>query len=643
MKIIIDIECNALVNPTQIWLIVCKDTETGEYHIFRNVTSNDKERERFSTFANGVSRWIGHHLLGYDWLVLMELLALPEPSKPGESHIDTLILSKLIDYPRDGHSIEDYGTEFGIEKGTFYKFTDPELYNCNSILFKDMEKYCIRDVDICHKVYLKYLRYLSNTMHYNSIVLEHQFQLIVNTLETNGFFFNRKGAEVLLSRVTKELKVLDTEILREFPPKLKMIREVHPKETKHGTLSRTDFRWVTSGDLSDFNGGPFCRCKWEPFNPSSHKQVVEVLEHAGWRPVDKTQTRIDTEREINRRKYTRGKPNELDLKSLYDKLEILKKTGWKINENNLVTLPETAPSAAKTLAKRILLESRRRTLTEWISLVKEDGRIHGDFYGIGAWTHRMAHQHPNTANIPTEAKLFGKEMRGLWCAPRNRLLVGVDAEGIQLRVFAHYIDDPEFTAALVKGKKDDLTDPHSLNQRILGAKSRNIAKRFIFAFLLGAGVGKLAQILEIPSDEAGHALARLLDRYEGLARLKDSIIPADAKRGWFVGIDGRRVAIPGQSTGERKHLCMSGYLQNGEAIIIKTTAIKAMEKLKQEKIKLVNIVHDEYVIEVPNNIELAEHTQKTFCETITEVGEQYQLKCPLAGDGAIGLTWSAIH
>jgi DNA polymerase-1 len=110
----------------------------------------------------------------------------------------------------------------------------------------------------------------------------------------------------------------------------------------------------------------------------------------------------------------------------------------------------------------------------------------------------MAHQNPNTANIPNEfdtagrKKLLGKELRSLWCAPKNRLLVGCDAEGIQLRIFAHYINDPEFTDALVKGKKDDKTDPHSLNQRILGSvcKSRAAAKRFIYALLLGAGIGE---------------------------------------------------------------------------------------------------------------------------------------------------------
>ena len=38
MKVVVDIECNALVNPDQIWLIVAKDIDTSEYHIFRNIT-----------------------------------------------------------------------------------------------------------------------------------------------------------------------------------------------------------------------------------------------------------------------------------------------------------------------------------------------------------------------------------------------------------------------------------------------------------------------------------------------------------------------------------------------------------------------------------------------------------------------------
>lgn len=647
MKVVIDIEANGLENPTEIWLIVCKDIDTGELHLFRNVTSNPFARERFVKFYEQVDLWIGHHILGYDLPTLYRLLSL-NPVDVSTSVVDTLIVSKLHDYSRtEGHSIEAYGEEFGIDKGQFYKFTDEELYNTNSILYHKLEEYCIRDVEIAYKVYLKYKKFIDTYV--EPLKLEHKFQLCTNELHYNGFSFNITKAKYYLSKVEGELSVLDKEISEAFPPRLKLIKEITPRLTKYETLNRSDFRWHRSDDLSEFNGGPFCRCKWEHFNPASHKQLIEILHLAGWSPVDKTQTHIDTERELRRLKFGREhKP--LDIETLSVKLEELKKSGWKINESNLDTLPPSAPAAARLLAKRILLEARRRTLTEWLALVQDDGRIHGRFYGIGAWTHRMAHQAPNTANIPTgfkmdgSPKLLGKEMRSLWRAPRNRLLVGVDAEGIQLRIFAHYINDEEFTDALVKGTKRDKTDPHNLNQRILGrvCKSRDAAKRFIYALLLGAGIGKLAQILECSIDEAKEALARLMERYTGFRVLKETVIPADGKRGWFTGLDGRKVPIPGDTASSRSHLAMSGYLQNGEAIIIKRTAVGVLPSLLNSEL-LVNIVHDELITEVANDVRRAEEVKEIYCAQIEQVGKDLKLRCPLKGDGIIGLNWSEVH
>jgi DNA polymerase-1 len=412
-------------------------------------------------------------------------------------------------------------------------------------------------------------------------------------------------------------------------------------------------------------GAPFSYCSWSEFNPSSHKQIISVLNQAGWKPVDKTQTHIDTEREIGRLKYQK-KNKELDTtyKELYSKLQLLKVTGWKVNEANLDTLPSSAPLAARLLAKRIVYESRRRTLTEWLELAvpgsdKSHERIHGKFYGIGAWTHRMAHQKPNTANIPNEfdtagkKKLLGKELRSLWCAPRNRLLVGVDAEGIQLRIFAHYINDPEFTRALVEGRKDDKTDPHSLNQNILGpvCKSRAAAKRFIYALLLGAGLGKLQEILGCGEQDTKQALDRLMARYSGWAMLKEQVFPRDARRGWFQGLDGRKVRIPSDTESSRRHLAMSGYLQNGEAIVMKSATLRWWQKLEDYDAKLVNFVHDEWQIECPNNMTVALEIAEIVSQSLVETGNDLGLLCPMAGsyynedlkDYTIATNWSKTH
>ncbi len=650
MKVCIDIECNSLNNPSQIWLIVCKDIETKTYHIFRNLTTDDTERKRFNDFrSNSTIHWIGHNFLGYDHPVLVahDLLC--------SGHIqctDTLIISKMVDYPRIGHSIEDYGLEFQYPK---IKFNDWTKYS------QEMEDYCVRDVDICERIYNKYLSYISNSSHAAAILLEHRFQQVVNDLSRNGFCFNSHRANDLLTKVIADLAILDKNILEAFPPKLKLIREITPKETKYGTISLTSIPKEMRGSISEFTiNSPFCYCHWHSFNPSSHKQIIEVLEEAGWQPVDKTDTHIETERELSKLRYTKRTP-ELDirLKQLYAKLEIMKKAGWKINENNLDTLPGTAPLSARSLAKRILLESRRRTLTEWLSLCDADGRIHGKFYGLGAWTHRMAHRNPNTANIPLEfdtngkRKLLGKELRSLWCAPKNRLLVGVDAEGIQLRIFAHYINDPEFTEALVNGKKENKSDPHSLNQRILGpvCKSRQSAKRFVYALLLGAGNGKLTEILECSREQADAALERLMDRYQGFEYLKRTTIPADAKRGWFRGLDGRAVRIFGETISQRKHLCMSGYLQNGEAIVMKSATLKWQDKLKDYDACLVNLVHDEWQVECPNNMTTALTIASMMAESLKCTGEEMGLLCPLAGsywnddlkDYTIATNWSKTH
>lgn len=678
MRVVIDIEANGLENPTKVWLVVCKDIDTGDFHIFREPSTNETEAEKLREHLRCVEQVIGHNILEYDLPVLRRLIGGFDI--PVDRVVDTLIVSRLVDYSRKAHSIEQYGLEFGYEK---IKFSDFSKYSL------EMETYCVRDVEICALVYERYLRVLSDVRWRDALDLEHAFQVVVNNLHGNGFAFDTDRAAKLLARVEKELGELDEKILKEFPPREVLIREFTPKATKYGTISKTSVPRSLWEKIHEYEiGQTYRHTKLEPFNPASHKQLIEVLHEAGWSPVDKTKTHTELERELNRARYNKSTDARLDLEDIRAKLLILGKYGWKINENNLSTLPESAPSPARLLARRILLESRRRTLTEWLALVDQDDcRIHGKFYGIGAWTHRMAHQNPNTANIPGEfqldgsKKLYGKEMRSLWCAPKGKLLVGVDAEGIQLRIFAHYINDPEFTDALVKGKKDDKTDPHSLNQRIMGrvCKSRAAAKRFIYALLLGAGIGKLAEILECPIEDAREALDRILERYTGFAKLKQEVLPNDGRRGYFIGLDGRKVAIPGDTPGARTHLAMSGYLQNGEAIVMKKACLKWHGQLEQEfgndgylarggsvrhsygnrsnivlpanEIQIVNFVHDEWQTEVPNDLTIALKVAKLQADSLREVGEELKLNCPLAGsywnddhkDYTIGVNWYATH
>ena len=166
-----------------------------------------------------------------------------------------------------------------------------------------------------------------------------------------------------------------------------------------------------------------------------------------------------------------------------------------------------------------------------------------------------------------------------------------------------------------------------------------------------AGNGKLTEILGCTPEEANVALERIMDRYQGFEYLKQVVIPSDAKRGWFTGLDGRAVRIPGDTVGQRRHLCMSGYLQNGEAVVMKRATLKWFDKLKEYDALLVNFVHDEWQVECPNNMTTALTIAELLSKSLGECGKDLNLRCPLAGsywndkakDYTIATRWSATH
>ena len=272
----------------------------------------------------------------------------------------------------------------------------------------------------------------------------------------------------------------------------------------------------------------------------------------------------------------------------------------------------------------------------------------------------MSHDRPNMGNIPKfdekqpEKTPYSDKMRRLWRAGEGRYLVGVDAEGIQLRILAHYINDERFTTSLISGRKEDGTDPHSLNRRALGrvCKSRDDAKTFIYAWLLGAGIEQVSFILGCNQAEARESNENFIKFYPGLQYLREEVIPRDASRGYFEGLDGRYVKIYGRDYDERKHYALAGYLQNGEAVVMKHAVGLWYPKLTAEKVPFwwVNFVHDEWQTETIRDMEVAEYVARTQADSIREVGVLLGVRCPLAGSIlnshgkiAIGDNWMETH
>src|SRR5690606_7401828 len=126
------------------------------------------------------------------------------------------------------------------------------------------------------------------------------------------------------------------------------------------------------------------------------------------------------------------------------------------------------------------------------------------------------------------------------------------------------------------------------------------------------GNGKVAEILETTSTNAKRAVGNFIESYPGLAELKKTVIPRDAERGYFVGLDGRKVICSSE------HLMLAGYLQNGEAVIMKGACREWQEKLRQDKIpfRMVTWPHDEWQTEIPDDDDLCAYVQKVQIESI---------------------------
>lgn len=614
------------LDPTVIWVCVTKDIQTGE---IRTWTSPDG----LKIYLAGATL-VTHNGLWFDIPVLNRLWAMG--LDPLEC-IDTLVVSRLInswDYSR--HSLSHWGERLGLNK---FEFNDW------SKLTDEMIEYCIRDVEVNEKVFNFLRKFIDDPRLERAVRLEHRAAIVCTEMHYNGFGFDIDKCQKLYEAIQSELESLDVAIQTAFPPRQVVSRTIYPKPTKKGTISRVDFRWLTDGqtpeDLGAQVGVPFHIYDTLVFNPSSTKQVVEKLWELGWNPTEKTKGHINAERDL---RFARGNDRVL----LLDKLENYKRTGWTVSEDNLETLPEDAPAAAHLITRFILLTRRLTTLDEWkLSYNETTKSIHGEVRPIGTWTHRAAHKNPNTGNIARTTSEFGYEMRSLWRARDGWRQVGCDAEGIQLRILAHYMADSRFTDALVSGSSADGTDVHTLNWNALNGgpnrsfpcKDRTQAKTFIYSYLLGAAAAKTAAIFGCSLEDAKEARGKFVDSFPGLKRIREELIPEDAERGYFFGLDGRPVMC------NSEHLMLAGYLQNGETLVMKHANWLWRGKLKEEKIPVRQMayVHDEWQVETPDDDDVADYVGKAMAESIVQAGIDLNVKCPLAGNYVIGRNWAECH
>ena len=277
-----------------------------------------------------------------------------------------------------------------------------------------------------------------------------------------------------------------------------------------------------------------------------------------------------------------------------------------------------------------MLQKRLAQVNSWVESIEIDGRVRGYVNPIGAVTGRMTHSKPNMAQVPASYSPYGTECRKLWTVPEGYRLVGMDASGLELRMLAHYMNDDKYTKEILDG------DIHTANQKSAGLDTRDQAKTFIYAFLYGAGDEKIGTIVGGGRTVGKEIKQKFLDNTPALKSLRERVATA-SKRGYLVGLDGRRIWV------RSEHSALNTLLQGAGAIVMKQALVYLdnQAKAKGLEYKIIGNIHDEIQTEVKELDSPA--FGKIAVDSIRLAGFEFNLNCPLDGDYKIGDNWHDTH
>ena len=266
------------------------------------------------------------------------------------------------------------------------------------------------------------------------------------------------------------------------------------------------------------------------------------------------------------------------------------------------------------------------------------GKIYGKVITNGAVTGRCTHHSPNLAQVVAKGSEYGSEMRSLFIAPTDMVMLGCDFSGIELRVLSHYLhsyDSGDFKKSLLE------TDIHSKNQKLLGLESRAKAKTFIYAYIYSAGNERLSEILGVSITEARRIREKFEKAIPALKNLKQAVAVKYRNQKWIYGLDKRKLMC------RAEYSSLNTLIQSAGALIVKAGTILLNQELTSagfkwgEDYRMVLHVHDEMQFVVrKDKVEKFKEIASTMFDKTQEF---FKFKCPLAGEFKVGQNWSETH
>jgi len=305
--------------------------------------------------------------------------------------------------------------------------------------------------------------------------------------------------------------------------------------------------------------------------------------------------------------------------------------------------------AAEHEIARLVLEFRqlsklKSTYIDSLPLLCRNDRLHTSFNQAATATGRLSSTNPNLQNIPIRTEL-GREIRAAFVAAPGNLLVGADYSQIELRLLAHYSQDPLLLEAYRTGK-----DIHTLTAAevfgvppmLIDAEHRRRAKAVNFGIVYGLSPFGLAQQLGIEQKEAKRFIDAYFERYAGVRTFIESTLEQARKDGFVRNLFGRKRPIPDLLSknpnlrGFAERTAVNTPLQGTAADLIKIAMLRLDRAIRERglKSKMLLQVHDELVLEVP---EAEVETAKALVKECMEGA--HALSVPMEVEVSSGANW----
>jgi DNA polymerase-1 len=272
-------------------------------------------------------------------------------------------------------------------------------------------------------------------------------------------------------------------------------------------------------------------------------------------------------------------------------------------------------------------------------------RLHTTFDQTNAATGRLSSKNPNLQNIPIRTEL-GREIRAAFIAEPGHVLLAADYSQIELRLLAHFSDDPLLVEAFRRG--DDI---HTLTAAqvfgvppmMIDAEHRRRAKAVNFGIVYGLSPFGLSQQLGIEQKEAKRFIDAYFEKYSGVRTFIDRTLEAARAEGKVRTLHGRIRPIPDINSknpnlrGFAERTAVNTPLQGTAADLIKVAMIRLDADLREQNLasRMTLQVHDELVFEVP------EAEVETMSRLVKRRMEQVHpsLKVPLEVGIGVGKNW----